>query len=173
MQIRAADPTRDAAPCAAIYAPFVTDSAASFEEVAPDAAEFARRIERLQATHAYLVATDEQGVAGFAYGGPHRERAAYRWTTEVSVYIHERARQQGIGQALYDQLLPKLAERNYCLALAGVTLPNEPSVRLHEKCGFSPVGVYRAIGWKAGAWRDVGWWQRSLRTTQGPPADLH
>lgn len=174
MQIRAADPARDAAACAAIYAPFVTDGATSFEETAPDAGEFARRIERLQTSHAYLVAEDGEGVAGFAYGGPHRERAAYRWATEVSVYVHERARRRGIGRALYDELLPRLAARHYRLALAGITLPNEPSVRLHEKCGFTPVGVYRSIGWKAGAWRDVGWWQLSLRAPNGSgrPSEL-
>jgi phosphinothricin acetyltransferase len=167
VQIRPADPDRDAAGCADIYAPFVTGSSVSFEEVAPDAGTIAGRMARLAASHAYLVADDALGVAGFAYGGPHRERPGYRWSTEVSVYVHERCRGQGIGRELYSELLPRLARRGLWVALAGITLPNPASVALHERCGFEPVGVYRRIGWKAGAWRDVGWWQYRLRGGDG------
>lgn len=147
------------------------DSAISFEESVPDAAEFARRIERMRATHSFLVAEDEGGVVGFAYGGPHRERPAYRWATEVSVYIEERVRRQGVGRALYANLLPLLAGRGYVTALAGITIPNAASVALHEALGFERVGVYRQIGFKAGAWRDVGWWQKSLQPASAPPID--
>jgi L-amino acid N-acyltransferase YncA len=171
MQIRAADPDLDAAACAAIYAPFVAASATSFEEKPPDAAEFARRIERLSATHSFLIAEGERGVAGFAYGGPHRARPAYRWATEVSVYIDQRDQRRGMGRALYASLLPVLASRGYVTALAGITIPNPASVALHESLGFEPVGVYRQIGFKAGAWRDVGWWQKSLRAALQPPPD--
>jgi len=172
MQIRPADPTRDAAAIAAIYAPFALHTAVTFDEAPPSPEQFAARIAELEATHAYLVAEDDRGVAGYAYGGPHRERPAYRWSTEVSVYIDERARRRGVGRALYGVLLPRLAERNFCQALAGVTLPNDASVALHEACGFTPVGIYRGIGWKAGAWRDVGWWQKRLRPDDGAPAEL-
>lgn len=178
MRIRHADPARDAAACAAIYAPFVTGSAVSFEEAAPDPAAYAERIERLAASHAFLVSEDQDGVTGFAYGGPYRERAAYRWVTEVSVYIHERARRRGTGRALYDALLPLLAERGFRIALGVITLPNDASVSLHEACGFKPIAVFERIGWKAGAWRDVGWWERRLRedgeppTEPGPPVSL-
>lgn len=173
MQIRPADPDHDAAACAAIYAPFVEGSAVSFEETPPDETEFGRRIARLSATHAFLVAADEHGVTGFAYGGPHRERAAYRWSTEVSVYLHERARGRGLGRTLYDELFERLADRGFRLLLAGVTLPNPASVALHEACGFEPVGVFRRIGFKAGAWHDVGWWQLALDGDDpGPPPEL-
>jgi phosphinothricin acetyltransferase len=173
MNIRLADHERDSAACAAIYAPFVEGSAVSFEETPPDAGEFARRIAALSASHAFLIAEDEQGVAGFAYGGPHRQRAAYRWSTEVSVYLHERARGRGLGRVLYGELFERLARRGFCLMLAGVTLPNPASVALHEACGFEPVGVFRRIGYKNGAWQDVGWWQRSLAGDEpGPPAEL-
>lgn len=170
MNIRPAEPHRDAAACAAIYAPFVEGGAASFEETAPDAGEFAGRIDRLLGTHAYLVAEDEHGVAGFAYGAPHRERAAYRWACEVSVYLDERARGRGVGRALYGELFARLADRGFRVILAGITLPNPASVALHESCGLRPVGIYRGVGWKAGAWRDVGWWQ--LRLGEGPPTEL-
>ena len=173
MLIRPADPAADAAACVAIYAPFVEGSAVSFEHVAPDTPEFTARIERLLATHAFLVAHDDDGrIAGFAYGGPHRERAAYRWATEVSVYLDAAHRGQGLGTRLYAELLRSLVGRGYRVALAGITLPNDASVALHESCGFERIGVYPRIGWKAGAWRDVVWLAKQLAPdAQDPPAD--
>jgi phosphinothricin acetyltransferase len=183
MQIRHADPARDAEGCAAIYAPFVAASAISFEQVPPSPQRFAHRIERVSQTHAFLVA-DDGAVAGFAYAGPHRERPGYRWACETSVYVHERARGRGVGRALYGALLPLLERQGLWVALAGITLPNAASVALHETCGFRLVGVYQQIGWKAGGWRDVGWWQCALRLPEpgtaggehppepGPPARL-
>ena len=163
MLIRAADPEGDAAACAAIYAPFVTDTAVSFEDAPPSPAAFAERIARLSRTHPYLVA-DEGGVAvGFAYGSPHRERPSYRWAADVSVYLAEQARGRGIGRALYAALLRQLTDQGMFVACAGITLPNAASVALHESLGFERVGVYRRIGWKAGSWRDVAWYQCPLR----------
>ena len=104
--IRDADPARDAAACAAVYAPFVTDSAASFEERPPTPEEFGQRIERISKTHPWLVADDAGRVVGFAYGCPHRERAAYRWAADVSVYVAPVHQRRGIGRALYSSLLP-------------------------------------------------------------------
>ncbi len=172
MLIRPADTLADddAAACAAIYAPFVSDSAVSFELVAPDGPEMARRIE---STHAWLVAETDGVLAGFAYGGSHRARAAYRWATEVSVYVHPQHRRRGVGRALYGELLPLLARRGLQVALAGITLPNPGSVALHEAIGFQPVGVYRRIGWKEGGWHDVGWWQLELAPARedAPPPE--
>jgi phosphinothricin acetyltransferase len=101
-------------------------------------------------------------VAGFAYGGPHRTRAAYRWSVDVTVYVAEQARGHGVGRALYGALLPALAERGFHAAFAGIALPNPGSVALHEAVGFTPLGVYREVGFKLGRWHDVGWWQRLL-----------
>lgn len=161
--IRRADAERDAAVCAEIYAPHVSDGATSFEEQPPSPAQMR---ERIQAARAWLVA-DVGEVVGFAYATPHRSRPAYRWAVEVSVYVGEGHRGEGHGRRLYDSLFAELRERNYRIACAGITLPNEASVRLHEALGFLPVGVYRRIGWKLGAWRDVGWWQLEL----SPPAE--
>lgn len=174
--IRAADPERDAAAVAAIYAPYVTDSVASFELSPPDAAYFARKIEALNRTHAFLVCEREGRVAGYAYSDPHRERAAYRWTVEVSVYIDAAFHRQGVGRELYSELLPRVRARGYRVALAGITLPNAGSVGLHEAFGFEPIGVYAGVGWKAGGWRDVGWWQLQLAPQDendgaAPPAE--
>jgi phosphinothricin acetyltransferase len=171
-RLRPADPARDAAACAAIYAPFVHESAVSFEEVAPDADSFAARIARLAATHPWLVAEVDARVVGFAYGSPHRERAAYRWACDVSVYIAAAHRGHGIGGALYEALFALLREQRIHVACAGITLPNDASVGLHESLGFEPVGIYRGIGWKAGAWRDVGWWQLDLSPdAEDPPPE--
>lgn len=166
------EPDGDGAGCAAVYAPFVEHSGVSFESQVPDRAEFARRIERLSASHAFLVAEDERGVSGFAYAAPHRERAAYRWSTEVSVYIGARAQRRGLGRALYGQLLPLLARQGMWTALAGVALPNPASVALHEACGFKLIGVYHEIGFKLGQWFDVSWWELPLQSGETAPRQL-
>jgi L-amino acid N-acyltransferase YncA len=165
--VRPADPARDAAACAAIYAPYVRESAVSFEEEIPTVEEFAARIARTAATHPWLVCERDGAVAGFAYGARHRERAAYRWSADVSVYVDPAHRRRGIGRELYEALLAQLRAQRFQVACAGITLPNVASVGLHQSFGFEPVGIYRGIGWKAGAWRDVGWWQLRLL----PPAD--
>ena len=167
MTIRSAEPERDSAACAAIYAPHVEASPTSFEAEAPSAEEMAERIERIGATHPWLVADRDGEVAGFAYACEHRSRAAYRWAVDVSVYVGEADRRRGLGKDLYEELLRRLRAQRFRVACAGVTLPNEASVALHEGLGFVPVGVYRRIGWKQGAWRDVGWWQLDL----SPDAD--
>jgi phosphinothricin acetyltransferase len=170
--IRHADPARDSAACAAIYRPFVDDSYVSFEEEPPDGGEFARRIERLSQTYPWLVAEDDGAVIGYAYASAHRERAAYRWAADAAVYVDERARRNGVGRALYSALFGLLARQGVQTVCAGVSLPNDASVGLHESLGFRPVGVYRRIGWKRGAWWDVGWWQLQLTDGDGPPPEL-
>jgi len=160
--IRDADPQRDAAACVAIYAPYVESSPISFEERPPGAAEMAARIERTRATHPWLVAEPAGEVVAYAYACPHRERPAYRWAVDVSVYVGSDRRGQGHGRALYEALFDRLRRQGIHTACAGITLPNEASVGLHEALGFEQVATFRRIGWKAGAWRDVGWWQLQL-----------
>ncbi len=162
MLIRPANPARDAEAIANIYAPYVTDTVISFEYEPPTATEMAGRIERLTKTHAWLVAEDGGEIIGYAYGCPHRERAAYQWATEVSVYVDPRHQRRGAGRVLYEALFVPLAERGYRIALGGIALPNDASVALHQACGFERVGVYRGIGFKQDAWWDVEWWQLDL-----------
>jgi L-amino acid N-acyltransferase YncA len=170
--IRSADAATDSAACAEIYSPHVEDGPTSFEEDAPTAAEMAARIEETTATHPWLVAESDGEVVGFAYSCPHRSRPAYRWSVDVSVYVGDGHRGEGHGRHLYEALFEELRERGFRVACAGITLPNEASIALHEKLGFEPVGVYRGIGWKAGAWRDVGWWQLELSPgAEDPPAE--
>lgn len=164
----------DAPRCAEIYAPYVRETAISFEAEAPTAQEMARRITGAARTHAWLVLADEggEGVVGYAYGGPFKERAAYRYACTVSVYLERGRRRTGAGRALYGALFARLAERGFRVALAGITLPNEASVGLHRALGFEPVGTYRRVGWKLGAWHDVAWSQRFLTADDGPPGEL-
>jgi phosphinothricin acetyltransferase len=162
----------DAAACAAIYAPYVTETAITFEYEPPSAVEMAARIATAQHSHAWLVLEDHARVIGYAYGGPYKERAAYRWSCEVSVYLELGRRRGGGGRALYEALLSRLTERGFRTAVAGMTLPNDASVGLHAALGFEPIGTSRRIGWKHGAWRDVAWAQRALGADDGPPSDL-
>jgi phosphinothricin acetyltransferase len=159
-RVRPAAP-RDATACATIYAPFVERTCISFELDVPNEAEMARRISEYSASHAWLVAELDGSVAGYAYGSPHRTRAAYASSCDVAVYVDPARSRQGIGRALYAELLRRLGEK-YHAAFAGIALPNDASVGLHEAMGFTPVGIYREVGWKMGGWRDVGWWQRLL-----------
>ena len=152
----------DAAACAAVYAPYVAGTAVTFELEPPDAGEMARRIAAAQVVHAWLVLVEDGHVVGYAYGGPFKERAAYRFACEVSVYLRAGLRRTGAGRALYAELLPRLEELGYRTAVAGMTLPNPASEGLHRACGFLPAGTFRRVGWKLGAWHDVAWMQRTL-----------
>lgn len=165
----------DAEGIRAIYAPIVAHTAISFETEPPSAAEMRARIARALRHRPWLVCERDGDILGYAYAGEHRERAAYRWCADVSVYVHERARRAGVGRALYSSLFRLLTLQGYHNAYAGITLPNPASVGLHESLGFRPVGVYRSVGYKLGAWHDVGWWQLALRERSAdppPPLDL-
>jgi phosphinothricin acetyltransferase len=161
----------DAEACAAIYRPHVEASATSFEERPPGVGEMSERIEETMARYPWLIAERDGQVCGFAYGSAHRSRTAYRWAVDVAVYVADGHRGRGVGRALYEELLRRLRGQGFHVACAGITLPNEASVALHESLGFVPVGVYRRIGWKDGAWRDVGWWQLELRPPEDRPAE--
>jgi L-amino acid N-acyltransferase YncA len=151
----------------AIYAPYVTDTVVSFEAEPPTLAVFGERVRQFGAHHACLVIERDGVVVGYAYGGPHRARAAYRWSVETSVYIAPAAQGQGLGRRLYEALLPRLADAGYCNAFAGVAQPNAASGALHRAVGFTPIGVFPRVGWKFGAWHDVAWFHRPLR--EAPP----
>lgn len=152
----------DAARCAEIYAPYVTDNWVSFELDPPDAAEMARRIENYGTSHGWLVAEVEGKIAGYAYGSPHRTREAYATSADVAVYVDAAFARTGIGRQLYEALFPALKYRKIHAIFAGIALPNDASIGLHQTMGFTPIGIYRQVGWKMGGWRDVGWWQRLL-----------
>ncbi len=158
----------DAAALLAIYRPFVESTAVSFETVVPTVEEFATRIAKALTGWQWLVAEQGGQCIGYAYGSSHRQRHAYRWSVEVSAYVHPNHHRRGVGRALYLRLLEELAQKGFCNAYAGITLPNEGSVALHRAVGFEFVGVFKAVGRKFGTWHDVAWFQRVLRDS--PPS---
>ena len=168
--VRAANET-DAVAIRDIYAPHVEHSAVSFETVVPTAAEMAVRIRKLLPTHPWLVAVVDGHVAGYAYASLHRERAAYRWSVEVTAYVHADFHGRGIGKRLYTALRDVLKAQNYVNAFGIITLPNAASIALHEACGFLHCATFRHAGYKFGAWHDVGWWQWQLTPPSAAPAE--
>jgi L-amino acid N-acyltransferase YncA len=161
----------DAVAIADIYRPFVTEAVTSFEVTPPGAAEMARRIDAVLALCPWLVALGQADVPiGYAYASRHAERAAYQWSVDATIYIRDGHHRRGLGRALYGALFALLRLQGFYVAHAGITLPNAASVGLHESLGFRPVGVYPAVGWKLGAWRDVGWWQLPLQERPATPA---
>lgn len=167
MTIRVAS-LSDAGAIAAIYAPYVLDTAISFEETPPTEIEMAGRIGDVLPTHPFLVFEEADRVLGYAYAGPHNARAAYRWSANVSVYVAADAHRRGLGRALYAQLFETLRRQGFHSLYGGITLPNEKSVGLHEAMGFVHVGVYREVGFKFERWHDVGYWRLGLG--EGSPA---
>jgi len=160
---------RDAEAILAIYAPVVRETAISFEIEPPDTAEIRRRIEQIVRRWPWLVLESDGEIAGYAYGSQHRERAAYQWSVDVTVYVAPHAWRAGVGRALYTRLLELLAKQGYYNAYAGITLPNPGSIALHEAVGFRRFAVYRSVGYKHGAWHDVGWWELKLRQHEPEP----
>jgi L-amino acid N-acyltransferase YncA len=166
---------RDTAQISELYAPIVRDTIISFEVEPPADHEIRRRIEGTLERFPWLVCKRHGRLAGYAYAAGHSARAAYQWSVDVSVYVHESERRTGVGRALYRSLFAILALQGFYNAYAGIALPNPASIRLHEALGFRPVGIYRGVGYKLGAWHDVGWWQLSLQerlASPKPPADL-
>ena len=171
--IRLATP-HDAEAVQTIYAPYC-HTPISFEAGPPGVEEMRGRLAKVLAQFPWLLCADGAEVVGYAYATPHRERAAYRWSVDTSVYVRQGRQLRGVGRALYTSLLAVLPLQGYVNAYAGVTLPNPASVGLHEALGFQPVGVYRQVGFKCGAWQDVAWWQLALREPDpepSPPLDL-
>jgi L-amino acid N-acyltransferase YncA len=172
--IRLATPD-DARGVQEIYAPVVRETAISFALEPPTVEEMQQRIVKTLAQMPWLVCEHGGDILGYVYASQHRTRPAYQWSVDVSVYVHANARRSGVGQALYRSLFALLILQGFYGAYAGITLPNPASVGLHESLGFQPVGIYRAVGYKLGAWHDVGWWQLALQESviaPEPPSDL-
>ncbi len=159
----------DAPVLLSIYGPLVETSAISFETVVPTTEEFARRIEKAVTGWGWLVAELNGHCIGYACGSGHRERAAYRWSVEVSAYVDPDHHRRGVGRALYIELFKKLTERGFCNAYAGIALPNDASIALHRGVGFESIGIFKAVGRKFGRWHDVAWFQLNLSAS--PPFD--
>ena len=171
MEIRLAEPDRDAPAVAAIYRPAIEVTVASFEEPAPDADSMARRMRATLERFPWLVAIDGETIVGYAYAAPHAERAGYRWSVNISAYVDAAFHGRGIGRHLYDELLPILRRQGIVNIYAGIALPNPASVALHEAIGMARIGVYERVGFKLGAWHDVAWYGLRLADPAGTPPE--
>ena len=169
MTIRLATPA-DVPTILDIYAPFITESTTSFEYEVPTVIEFAGRIQLIQQQYPYLVAERDGRVLGYAYASKHRDRTAYQWSVETSVYVHPDGQRQGIARQLYTTLFDLLRRQGYYSAYAGITLPNPASEAFHRSMGFETVGVFKNIGYKFGAWHDVIWLQLALQDYSSSPS---
>lgn len=161
----------DASAIAAIYRPYCEESAVSFEQVAPSAVEMAKRIATVTSQRPWIVLEDNRAVVGYAYAGVHHERWAYRWSVNTAIYISNLHQRRGAGRALYVTLFDLLRHLGYYRAAAGITLPNAASIGLHAALGFTLVGVYRDIGYKLGAWRDVAWYEADIQPLVAEPQE--
>lgn len=159
--IRLAKPA-DAAAIAALYAPYVQETAITFEAEPPSAETFRQRMAAVLEHAPWLVAEDGALLLGYAYATRFRDRAAYRWTMEVAIYVAQDNRKEGLGKALYARLFEALGVQGYRTLIAGVTLPNPASIALHEGFGFEAIGTFPRVGYKFGAWHDVGFWSKAL-----------
>jgi L-amino acid N-acyltransferase YncA len=159
----------DAAQIAAIYGPYVEGHHFTFEEVPPNAGEIALRM--ANPIHPWLVADEDGRILGYASTSPMRNRAAYRWSIETGIYLAPDARGRGIGRKLLSAHVDLLRRQGFVTAIAGIALPNEASVALHEKLGFTLSGIERGVGFKLGQWIDVGRWQRDLAPRTSSPGE--
>lgn len=169
LQVRTAT-TADAKAIQDIYAPYILSSACTFEAIVPPINEFENRIERCLQNFPWIVCETNDGIGGYVYASRHREREAYQWTCECSVYIHQHFKGKGLGLALYRCLFAILKQQGLVNVYAGITLPNDASVRLHEKCGFEHFATYHNVGYKLGNWHKVGWWRLQLNDYQLNPS---
>lgn len=160
----------DARAIQSIYAPVVASSAISLEETPPEVDEIVRRM-LAQPRCPWLVATRAEAVVGYVYASTHRTRRAYRWSVDCSLYLHEQERRRGTGRRLYQRLFVELRGLGYVTVFAGIALPNDASVGIHEALGFVPVGLFRQVGFKHGSWHDVGWWQLGLMPPPSAPVE--
>lgn len=145
-----------------IYRPIVRETTISFEVDPPGLIEMQERIAKALLHFPWLVCESEGTVVGYAYGGPYRSRIAYQWSVELSVYVHEAYRKQGVARGLYTSLMALLTHQGFVNAYCGVTLPNEASENLHASMGFNPIGTYEKVGFKMGQWHSVKWWSQPL-----------
>lgn len=154
--------TRDAAGILAIYSPYVESTSFTFETEVPSLPAFAERIDMYLQNWPWLVCEIEGVIAGYAYAGRHRERTAYQWCVESSIYIHHDFQKRGIARALYSALFEILITQGFRTVYAVINLPNDKSVRFHEGFGFKWFATYEKVGYKLGQWKNVGWWQLSI-----------
>ncbi len=162
MNIRIAD-KKDYQAILNIYTPYILETAFTFEEEVPSIEKFSQRLSAIQSALPLLVCEEQDIIVGYAYASDHREKSSYRWTKEVSIYIAQEHHRKGIARNLYERLFKTLKAQGFNSLLAGITIPNDPSVAFHESFGFKQIAMYQAIGFKHNKWHDVGWWELHIQ----------
>jgi phosphinothricin acetyltransferase len=160
----------DAPGILAIYAPYISSTSLTFETEVPDINSFKERINTYLVNWPWLVCEIDGMIAGYAYAARYRERKAYQWGTEISVYIHDDHQRKGIARALYTAVIEILKKQGFRNAYAVINLPNDRSVAFHESLGFKYFATYENVGYKLGKWKNVGWWQLQLNEYSVEPA---
>lgn len=162
--------TNDAKKILDIYSPCILYSSISFETEVPSVEEMKKRIETCLQKFPWIVCVIDGKIAGYVYASKHREREAYQWSCECTVYMHDDFKGKGTGKELYELLFQILKLQGFRNVYAGITLPNEASVSLHEKCGFKYFAIYQNIGYKFGKWHTVGWWKLQINNYDLQPS---
>ncbi len=167
--LRLAQPA-DAKAILSIYAPYIENTSFTFETEVPSTEAFAERISTYLENYPWIVCEINGQIAGYAYAARHRERAAYQWSVESSVYIHDDFQRAGVARALYQSLFELLTYQGFRNVYAVINLPNDKSVAFHEKLGFTYFATYEQVGYKLGKWKNVGWWRLILNEFGDEPA---
>jgi len=154
-----------------IYAPFILRTSVTFEETVPDEDLFWERIELIMTELPYLVCEIDGRIAGYAYASGYRSRASYRWTKEVSVYVHPDFHRKRVALALYTSLNEMVRYQGIADLLAIITMPNVPSVAFHEHLGYRKCGEFSKVGYKLNEWQNVGWFELFLQDENAAPKD--
>jgi len=162
--------TNDAEPILKIYNPYIENTSFTFETESPPIDSFKERISTYLQNWPWLVCEINGVLAGYAYGAKHRERVAYQWSVESSVYVHDDYQRRGVAQALYTALINILKLQGFRNLYAVINLPNDKSVSFHERLGFEYFATYKNVGFKLGRWKNVGWWQLQLNEYSMEPA---
>ena len=168
--VRFAEPERDAAAILRIYAPYIVETAVTFETEIPSEPEFEERVRGIVNQFPYLVVEIDGKIVGYAYAHRQAERAAYAWNADLSIYLAQAWRHKGLGMPLYVLLIELLTMQGYVNLYAVITAENEASVAMHRKMGFREIGLHERTGFKFGRWHDVVWMAR--RTGEGTPGKL-
>lgn len=154
-----------------IYAEYIVNTGVTFEIEVPTIEQFRERMRRITEQFPWLVCEIDGVIAGYAYGSKHGERAAYRWSADLSVYINEKFHRRGIATALYKAVMELLRLQGYFTVYAGVSTPNEKSEAFHSAFGFRNLGEFKNVGYKLGQWRGVAWYEMPLAEYVTEPAE--
>ena len=159
--------------CLSLYSKHVVDSAVSFELEAPSTAEFSNRIDTISKRFPYLVAEENGVPLGYAYASAYRDRLAYQWNVEVSIYVQDQNKKSGVATSLYTEMFSELKRIQICKAFAVIALPNDASVGFHHKMGFEKFATYKNVGFKLNQWHDVLWMEKTIQSPETPTTPLY